>query len=387
VTPFARPRIAVVVPKYGTVGGGERFVYELTERLARSGRYEIHVFANRWVPGPGPVVFHRVPGVPFPRFPRQAVFAWLAGRNVGKGGFDLVHAHDRVFRADVFTMHSIPHETWVRDIRKRHPTLFDRVTAWVERRLMEGGGCAWHLPVSSIAAEAYRERYRVDPSRLRVMHPGVDLARFSSPDRDACRREVRARCGIGPSEVVILFVGMNFEVKGLDAILRAVARAKALRPDAALRLLVVGRGNERKYRSLASSLGIADSVTFAGPHAEGIEAFYLASDLFMMLSAFDTFGMVVLEAMASRLPVIVSANVGAKDLVEEGTNGFVLPDRLDADAAAGRIVLLLDAQRRSAMGEAGRRTAERSGWDRLAEEVAGVYDHCVMNEGGGKVAR
>ena len=387
MTPFARPRVAVVVPKYGTVGGGERFVYELTERLARSGRYEIHVFANRWVPGPGPVVFHRVPGVPFPRFPRQAVFAWLAGRNVGKGGFDLVHAHDRVFRADVFTMHSIPHETWVRDIRKRHPTLFDRVTAWVERRLMEGGGCAWHLPVSSIAAEAYRERYRVDPSRLRVMHPGVDLARFSSPDRDACRREVRARCGIGPSEVVILFVGMNFEVKGLDAILRAVARAKALRPDAALRLLVVGRGNERKYRSLASSLGIADSVTFAGPHAEGIEAFYLASDLFMMLSAFDTFGMVVLEAMASRLPVIVSANVGAKDLVEEGTNGFVLPDRLDADAAAGRIVLLLDAQRRSAMGEAGRRTAERSGWDRLAEEVAGVYDYCVMNKGGGKVAR
>jgi UDP-glucose:(heptosyl)LPS alpha-1,3-glucosyltransferase len=387
VTPFARPRIAVVVPKYGTVGGGERFVYELTERLARSGRYEIHVFANRWVPGPGPVVFHRVPGVPFPRFPRQAVFAWLAGRNVGKGGFDLVHAHDRVFRADVFTMHSIPHETWVRDIRKRHPTLFDRVTAWVERRLMEGGGCAWHLPVSSIAAEAYRERYRVDPSRLRVMHPGVDLARFSSPDRDACRREVRARCGIGPSEVVILFVGMNFEVKGLDAILRAVARAKALRPDAALRLLVVGRGNEGKFRSLASSLGIAESVAFAGPHAEGVEAFYLASDLFMMPSAFDTFGMVVLEAMASRLPVIVSANVGAKDLVEEGTNGFVLPDRLDADAAAGRIVLLLDAQRRSAMGEAGRRTAERSGWDRLAEEVAGVYDHCVMNEGGGKVAR
>jgi len=387
VTPSARPRVAVVVPKYGTVGGGERFVYELTERLARRGRYEIHVFANRWVPGPGPVVFHRVPGVPFPRFPRQAVFAWLAGRKVGKGGFDLVHAHDRIFRADVFTMHSIPHETWVRDIRKRHPTLFDRVTAWVERRLMEGGGCAWHLPVSSIAAEAYRERYRVDPSRLRVMHPGVDLARFSSPDRDAHRREVRARYGIGPSEVVILFVGMNFEVKGLDAILRAVARAKALRPDAALRLLVVGRGNERKYRSLASSLGIADSVTFAGPHAEGIEAFYLASDLFMMLSAFDTFGMVVLEAMASRLPVIVSANVGAKDLVEEGTNGFVLPDRLDADAAAGRIVLLLDAQRRSAMGEAGRRTAERSGWDRLAEEVAGVYDHCVMNEGGGKVPR
>jgi UDP-glucose:(heptosyl)LPS alpha-1,3-glucosyltransferase len=380
VTSSARPRVAVVVPKYGTVGGGERFVCELTERVALDGRYEIHVFANRWVPGPGPVVFHKIPRLPFPRFPRQAVFAWLAGLEVEKGRFDLIHAHDRVFRADVFTMHSIPHETWVRDIRKRRPTLFDRVTARVERRLMEGGGCSWHLPVSSIAGEAYREKYRVDPSRMRVMHPGVDLARFSSPDRDACRREVRDRYGIGPSEVVILFVGMNFEVKGLDAILRAVARVKALRPDAALRLVVVGRGNEGKYRSLASSLGISDSVMFAGAHAEGVEAFYLASDLFMMLSAFDTFGMVVLEAMASRLPVIVSANVGAKDLVEEGANGFVLPDRLDADAAAGKILLLLDAKRRATIGEAGCRTAATCSWERLAGEVGKVYGEAIAEK-------
>ncbi|MGZ8459933.1 MAG: glycosyltransferase family 4 protein [Candidatus Deferrimicrobiaceae bacterium] len=387
MTAAARTRVAVVVPKYGTIGGGERFVYELTERLARDGRYEIHVLANRWVPGPGPVVFHQIPRVPFPRFLRQAIFARLVGREVERGRFDLVHAHDRIFRADVFTMHSIPHETWVRDIRKRRPTLFDRVTAWVERQLMEEGGCAWHLLVSSIAGEAYRERYRIDPSRMRVLHPGVDLARFSSPDRDACRREVRSRYGIAPSEVVILFVGMNFEVKGLDAILRAVARAKSLRPDAALRLLVVGRGNDGKYRSLASSLGIGDSVVFAGAHAEGVEEFYLASDLFMMLSAFDTFGMVVLEAMASRLPVIVSANVGAKDLVEEGVIGFVLPDRLDVDDAAGKILLLLDENRRAAMGEAGRRTAERHSWDRLAKEVAGVYDDCEMNEASGKVAR
>lgn len=381
MTASARPRVAVVVPKYGTVGGGERFVYELTERLARNGRYEIHVFANRWVPGPGPVVFHKIPRVPFPRFPRQAIFAWLAGREVEKGGFDLVHAHDRVFRADVFTMHSIPHDAWIREIRKRRPTLFDRVTSWVERRMMEEGGCAWHLPVSSIAGEAYRERYRLDPYRMRVLHPGVDLARFSSPDRDVCRREVRARYGIGPSEVVILFVGMNFEVKGLDAILRAIARAKALRPDAALRLLVVGRGNEGKYRTLASSLGIADSVAFAGAHAEGVEVFYLASDLFMMLSAFDTFGMVVLEAMASHLPVIVSANVGAKDLVEDGLNGFVLPDRLDVDIAAGKILLLLDADRRAAMGEAGLRTASTHTWERLAGEVEMVYEEAIKERG------
>jgi UDP-glucose:(heptosyl)LPS alpha-1,3-glucosyltransferase len=170
---------------------------------------------------------------------------------------------------------------------------------------------------------------------------------------------------------------MNFEVKGLDAIIGAVARAKALRTDAALRLLVVGKGDEPKYRALASSLGVADSVVFAGPQAEGVESFFRAADVLMMLSRFDTFGMVVLEAMAAGLPVILSANVGAKDVVEEGVNGYVLPDGRDAAAAAARLVTLLDGNRRRAMGEAGARTAATHTWARLAEDVARVYEEAI----------
>jgi UDP-glucose:(heptosyl)LPS alpha-1,3-glucosyltransferase len=381
VTPPGPPRIAVVVPKYGTVGGGEKFVRELTERLARDGRFEIHVFANRWIPGPGSVAFHRVPRFAFPRFLRQAAFAWLVERRIREGRFDLVHAHDRIFRADVFTMHSIPHETWVRIVRGRRPALFDRATSWVEKRLMEKGGCARFLPVSTIAGEAYRETYGIPPERMEVLHPGVDLARFSRTNREACRETVRGEYGIGPSEIVALFVGMNFEVKGLDAILEGVAKAKVLRPDLPVRLLVVGKGNAVKYRALASSLGIGDAVIFTGPQAKGVESFYLASDFLMMLSRYDTFGMVVLEAMAAGLPVILSANVGAKDIVEGGVNGFVLPDGRDADAAAAKIVLLLDGGRRAAMGEAAYRTASLHTWDRLAENVARTYEEILAGTG------
>jgi UDP-glucose:(heptosyl)LPS alpha-1,3-glucosyltransferase len=373
-------RVAVVIPKYGRIGGAERFAFELTERLARDGRYEMHVFANRWVAGPGPVTFHKVPKVRFPRFLRQVGFAWFVGRAVESGGFDLVHSHDRIFSADVFTMHSIPHETWVRDVRRRRPSLFDRAMAWIERRLVERGGCARFLPVSGIAGDAYRSMYGFDASRVRVLHPGVDLARFTSPDRAACRAAVRELYGIGPSEIVALFVGMNFEVKGLGAIIEAVAKAKVQRPGADLRLLVVGKGDPSEYRSLATSMGIGDTVIFAGPQ-EGVEEFYLASDLFLLLSRFDTFGMVVLEAMAARLPVILSATVGAKDLVEEGVNGFVLPDGRDADAAAGKIVLLLDAGRRAALGEAGFRTASAHSWERLAGAVGKVYEEAIAERG------
>jgi UDP-glucose:(heptosyl)LPS alpha-1,3-glucosyltransferase len=93
--------------------------------------------------------------------------------------------------------------------------------------------------------------------------------------------------------------------------------------------------------------------------------------------------------MAASLPVILSSNVGAKDIVEEGVNGFVLPDGRDADAAAGKILLLLDENRRAAMGEAGFRTASTHSWERLAGEVGKVYEEAIKERGrasGGTVA-
>ncbi len=367
------PRVAVVVPKYGLVGGGERFAAELTERLARTGRYELHVFANRWTSTAPGIAFHKVPAVGFPRSLRPLAFAWLAGRMIARGGFDIVHAHERVFRADVFSMHAVPHAAWVRDVRRKRPSLFDRATIALERRMMRNGGAVF-LPVSTLAAEALRREYSVDDDRIRVVHPGVDAHRFSSPHRAACRAEIRGRYGIGESDLLVLFVGMNFEVKGLDAIVAAVAEARRARPGAGIRLLVVGKGDARKYGDLARSLGIGDAVIFAGPQAAGVERFYRAADVFVMLSLFDTFGMAVLEAMAAGLPVIVSRNVGARDVVTEGADGFVAADPGDACAVGARIASLADEEVRDRMGREASRTASARTWDRVAAAVAAVYD-------------
>jgi UDP-glucose:(heptosyl)LPS alpha-1,3-glucosyltransferase len=168
---------------------------------------------------------------------------------------------------------------------------------------------------------------------------------------------------------------MNFEVKGLNTIIAALAKARVVRPDANIRLLVVGRGDEGKYRKFAQSLGIDESVTFAGTQTDGLERYYRAADIFIMLSRFDTFGMVVLEAMAAGMPVIVSSNVGAKDIVEDGINGYILSDCDDADNAAQRIIQLLDAGRRNAMGAAAQLKAAEQGWDRLAAKMDKIYKH------------
>lgn len=376
-----RRKVAVVIPKYGLVGGGERFASEITGRIAADGAFEVHVFANKWVEGKAPITFHKVPIVRFPRFLRPLSFAMYAGRLIDKGGFDIVHSHERLLSADIFSLHCVPHAGWIRDVRRKRPSAFDLAMISVEKRMLASGSSSWFLPVSSLAIEAFRREYGALPGTWQPMHPGVDVERFSRPLRSACRAEIRERHGIGPSDFLILFVGMNFEVKGLDTVIRALASARAASPKANVRLLVVGRGDEEKYNKMAAKFGVEGAVTFAGVRSEGLERYYRASDLFAMPSKYDTFGMVVLEAMASGIPVLISDNVGAKDLVEDGVNGFVLANGDGPEAAAARITALLDEKRRSSMGEAAQRTAFRNDWAELAENMKALYWEVLSRKG------
>jgi UDP-glucose:(heptosyl)LPS alpha-1,3-glucosyltransferase len=379
--PVSRKKIAVIVPKYGLVGGGERFASEVTERLAQNEHLEIHVFANQWIANSERIRFHKVPMIRFPRFLRPLTFAWFVKRMTSGMGFDLVHSHHWVFHADIFSAHGVPHAGWVRNTRKKPPSLYDRALSYVERQAMRNGGASCFLPVSSLSMDAFRREYSALPGQWQIVPPGVDLARFSSPDRGACRAKIRGRYGIGAEDVLLLFVGMNFEVKGLDTIIAAMARARAARPEARLRLLVVGRGDEGKYGKIAKSVGIADAVTFAGKQHDGLEKFYRAADAFVLFSVFDTFGMVVLEAMAAGLPVVVSSNVGAKDLVEDGVNGFILPGCGDADAGADRMIELLDGNRRKSMGDAAQARAGEQSWEHLAEKMEALYQDFILRAG------
>ena len=366
-------KIAIVIPKYGLVGGAERFAYELTERMSLNEKYDFHVFTNKWQSDSGRITFHKVPIIRFPKFLTTISFAWFANRKISKMNFDLVHTHDRIFDADIFTMHGIPHRVWVHEVRKKSMSLFDRATYWVEKCLINNTRCKRFLPVSNLTKEKFLQEYKIEPEKIQIIHPGVDIERFNSLNRKHCRKEIREQFGIDPSDIVILFVSMNFEIKGLDYVMAAVGKAKASYPSQNLKLLVVGKGDYKKYGALAQKAGIKDNVIFAGIQKENLEKIYLASDIFMMLSRFDTFGMTVLEAMASSLPVIISSNVGAKDLVREGINGFVIEDTNNADMICEKIGFMLDSKIRIAMAKEAYNTALSNRWELVAKKVEGIY--------------
>lgn len=366
-------KIAVIIPKYGSVGGAEGFAFELVERLAVRRGIEVHLFAHRCHPGPAPVTYHRVPVLPFPRFMRQISFAWWVNRFVQARHFDVIHSHDRIFHMHLYSMHGIPHQTWIREVRGKRRSLFDRSMAWVEKKGLSGPPWPRVLPVSTLVKHELLRQYNIPESQIEVIHPGVALERFSNVDRAACRREVRTRHGLQDADVVMLFVGMNFEIKRLGLTVKAMAHAVDQGDQGRrLKLLVVGRGEERIYQREARRLGMGDRLIFAGVR-ETVEPYYLASDFFVMPSVFDTFGMAVLEAMAAGLPVIITRKVGARDLVEDGETGFILPDPPSVEDLGEKMVCLSHAENRSKMGGRARKIARQHDWVSVADRMEEVY--------------
>lgn len=369
-------KVAVVIPKYGLIGGAEQFASELTGRLYSSMKYDFHVYANRWEKSAAQITFHRTPIISFPKYLTTPSFAYFAGSKINKGNFSLVHSHERIFAADIFTMHGIPHRYWIHNIRRKQMNLFDRATAWVEKKLVYEGNCKKFVAVSNLTKDIFLQEYKIEPDKVSVINPGIDLNDYAVQDKDSIRNSIRKELGFNISDPVILFASMNFEIKGLDDIFLSLAKLKA--QNRKFKLIVAGKGDEKKYTSLAEQAKIASDVIFTGPVCkEKLIKLYLAGDLYVMLSKFDTFGMVVLEAMAAGLPVIISSNVGAKDIVQEDKNGFVVSNTSDTDYTAAKIAMLLDENICRRMASSALQTAKQNTWDEVTKKYSDIYGNLL----------
>ena len=202
----------------------------------------------------------------------------------------------------------------------------------------------------------------------------MDVQRFRRLNRDECKDEIRRHWDIDVKDFVILFVSMNFEIKGLAELMAGLAKLKSKYPLQKFKLLVIGKGNVNKFRELARQLGIQDHIRFLGVvHKEALDRIYLAGDIFIMLSKFDTFGIAVLEAMAASLPVVISKNAGAKDIVRQGINGFVLENAINPDEIADKIGLLVKEESRFRIAEEAFKISSMYTWEVAARKAENIY--------------
>ncbi len=193
---------------------------------------------------------------------------------------------------------------------------------------------------------------------IHVIPNAVDLERFRPPT-DEQRREARAAFNLDDEDRVVIFVGHEFDRKGLHHAIDALGEATTVM------LLVVG-GNEEsigRMRRRAEARGVADRVLFAGRRGD-LPLLFAASDMFTLPSAYEANALVVLEALASGIPVIATPVGFAPEIVRDGVNGALVPadphelaaafERFAADAPGAR----RDACRQSVLPLTWRATAQ-----------------------------
>jgi glycosyltransferase involved in cell wall biosynthesis len=208
----------------------------------------------------------------------------------------------------------------------------------------------------SVAEEHKRylvESEELPPEKTVVIYNGVDLVKFHPGGAGG---PARAGLGIRPGERVVATVAsLNF-YKGVDVFVNAVPAV--LEKFADTRFVVVGDGPERKnLERLAADVGASDRLTFTGIRSD-VDEILRASDVFVLSSRTEAFPNVILEAMATGLPV-VSSDVGSvAELVDEGKTGHRIPPGDPAVLARAICSLLGDGERAKTFGAAGRRVVE-----------------------------
>ena len=212
------------------------------------------------------------------------------------------------------------------------------------------------------AARHFINRYF--PGEYRIIPNGVDLEKFQQAEPYEELRD---------GTLNILFVGRLEERKGLTYLLQGYHRLRKRRVDA--RLLVIGSGPKlREYRRFVGLRGIRD-VEFLGRVSDEEKVRYFASaDIYCAPNTGqESFGIVLLEAMAAGVPIVASDIHGFKRVVERNVQGLLVEPRNPRALAAALYALGRDADLRHEMGEAGRVRAPEFSWDRVTEQIVDFY--------------
>lgn len=216
-------------------------------------------------------------------------------------------------------------------------------------------------------------------TNLYVQPTGIDFERFQQRDEAGVKR-LRKDWNIADDDQVFVSVSRLSKEKNIGFMIDALAQLKR-RSDRSFQCLLIGDGEEREaLQQRIDKKGLSDQVHLVGPvPPDEMAIYYQLGDVFVFASKSETQGMVILEAMAARMPVVAVRSSGIDDVVRDGYNGF--KTREDSAQWVERLQYLLEHDdEREQLADQALSFARDFAIDRFAEDVAGIYAHVLASE-------
>ncbi len=372
--PVAPPcEVTIVAHDIGPVGGMERQLVQLISGLRRLG-HPVTVIGRVCELPPGvDVKFHRVPG---PGRPFLLAYPWflLAGsialRRHRRG---VVQATGAIVlnQVDAIAVHYCHQSGIATPARATRLTrlYIGAVTvlnSYSERFCYRIQRTARFVCVSDGVADEIRRHFPAAADRVMTIHNGVDTEAFAPGSRLEEAASLRERTGIPSDRLTAAFVGSEWERKGLEVSIRALALAPQWD------LMVAGAGDRERYEHLAKQIGVAGSVHWLGVSRD-VPLVLAAADALVFPSAYEAFPLVALEAAAAGLPILATPVNGVRELISDGVSGFLIS--ADPASIAGRLSeLAADPGLRGRIGEAARERVLQFSWERMVRLHHELYE-------------
>lgn len=354
-------RIAFCIYKYFPFGGLQRDFFRIAKEVVLRG-HTVRVYVREWV-GERPTDFEiiEVPTHSMSNHGKNSeYFNWVSNHLDSHPvdrvvGFNRMPGLDVYFTGDVCYAEKTKHKNFFYKLTSRY-----RHFIHFEQAVFNRGLPTKILLLTENRKLEIQEHYHTEDGRFYLLPPGIDIDRKYDKQPQDCREKFREEFALSNEQKLLLQVCSNYELKGVDRSIKALASLPANKRENTF-LFVVGEDNPEKMSALAQSLNISDHVRFFRGRND-ISRFMLGADLMLHPARQEAAGIVILESIVSCLPIIVSGNCGYSSYVNTASAGVVLAEPFDQNSYNQTLEKVLE------------NSALRQTWHANAKHFADTHD-------------
>ncbi|RMF98303.1 MAG: glycosyltransferase family 1 protein [Candidatus Schekmanbacteria bacterium] len=318
-------KIAFVHSKYSTVGGTEKYLFRITKELSKRGAcvdYYTSKIETEPIKG---IHIHKIGAIKKPASAFLLSFLLTSSSALKNKKYDIIQSSGKTIPANIYRLGGGLHNDYISNKGGGISSFsfHSLMVRLIEKNIFSRKKFRKLIAPSKRIKSLLVRKYFIEEEKIEVLYNPILIDIVSEEERQKRRKSFRSAHNIGEDSLCYLFAAGNFSLKGLKELINAYS----FLPDEIKNksyVIVAGGGNKKRYLSLLKERKIEDRFIFLGKITDEMQDIYSSGDILVHPTHYDPFSNVCLEAMAYGIPVITTAINGFSEIIENGSEGYVV---------------------------------------------------------------